>query len=711
MASRYWVGGAATWDATAGTKWATTSGGVGGAAVPVAGDDVFFDVLSVLATVTISGTTTCVCRSINCTGFTGTISHPAATTITIGDGTAGAGSVALLFVAGMTYTVGSVTTSTISYVSTSATVQSITTGGKTMCTSTWNGVGGSWQFADNYSTGGTANSSMTLTNGTLDTNGKTVTVPAFDSNNSNVRTLTLGASVFNCTGVSVTTGWNILTGTNLTLNAGTSSIVVSGANTFAGGSKAYYDISMTNSIATVFNLGGVTSCHNLTFTPGNIQQHTTSITAAITVSNLLTVTSFSSTIRTLLSSGINLIGTPTVITAASVSFTNVDFMDITGAGAASPFTGTSMGDAQGNSGITFDAPATQTFDGTAGSWATAARWTSRVPLPQDDVVINGASGNITATGMLRLGKNINFTGYTGTITRTTNNTAYSFYGSMTLSAGMSMGATPALFGMIGRGRSAYTITSAGQTFFPASTTGNFQVLAPGGTYTLADAFLKNSPTNPTSVDMGAGTFDASTFGVTVDSITSSGTFTRVLATGSGTWTLNALSSNLINFAGSGLTVTGTAVWLVALASASTRFVTGNNTAGLPTLTYTIAGSTGKLSILGNNSFDTLNFSDASNARTLEFAAGGGGNTFRKAFNVRGFAGNLVTIQSSTAAVHNLTLTAREGPVDQCDYLSITNSNAVNGPWYAGNNSTNVSGNTGWIFSIRPPPSSLLTLGL
>jgi hypothetical protein len=29
MANRYWVGGTATWDATAGTKWATTSGGAG----------------------------------------------------------------------------------------------------------------------------------------------------------------------------------------------------------------------------------------------------------------------------------------------------------------------------------------------------------------------------------------------------------------------------------------------------------------------------------------------------------------------------------------------------------------------------------------------------------------------------------------------------------------------------------------------------------
>ena len=40
---RYWVWWTATWDSTAWTKWATTSGGTGGEAVPTEFDDVFFD--------------------------------------------------------------------------------------------------------------------------------------------------------------------------------------------------------------------------------------------------------------------------------------------------------------------------------------------------------------------------------------------------------------------------------------------------------------------------------------------------------------------------------------------------------------------------------------------------------------------------------------------------------------------------------------------
>ena len=43
MALRYWVGGTNTWNGIAGTKWALTSGGAGGLAIPLVGDDVFFD--------------------------------------------------------------------------------------------------------------------------------------------------------------------------------------------------------------------------------------------------------------------------------------------------------------------------------------------------------------------------------------------------------------------------------------------------------------------------------------------------------------------------------------------------------------------------------------------------------------------------------------------------------------------------------------------
>lgn len=74
MASRYWVGGTANWDGTAGSKWSTTSGGSGGSAVPTSADDVFFDANSGSGTVTIAINGNNIGgASLNCTGFTGTL--------------------------------------------------------------------------------------------------------------------------------------------------------------------------------------------------------------------------------------------------------------------------------------------------------------------------------------------------------------------------------------------------------------------------------------------------------------------------------------------------------------------------------------------------------------------------------------------------------------------------------------------------------------
>jgi hypothetical protein len=93
MANRYWVGGTASWDGTAGTKWAATSGGPGGETVPTSADDVFFDNLST-GTCSISGAR--VAKSIDCTGFTGGITGSlAGNTLTVSGG--------ITLVAGMTY--------------------------------------------------------------------------------------------------------------------------------------------------------------------------------------------------------------------------------------------------------------------------------------------------------------------------------------------------------------------------------------------------------------------------------------------------------------------------------------------------------------------------------------------------------------------------------------------------------------------------------
>jgi hypothetical protein len=80
MANRYWVGGVASWDGTAGTKWATTSGGAGGASVPTSADDVFFDINSGSGAVIIASGNTGA-KSVDCTGFTGTLTGTSAISV------------------------------------------------------------------------------------------------------------------------------------------------------------------------------------------------------------------------------------------------------------------------------------------------------------------------------------------------------------------------------------------------------------------------------------------------------------------------------------------------------------------------------------------------------------------------------------------------------------------------------------------------------
>ena len=73
MADRYWVGGSDSWNSTAGTKWATTSGGVGGATVPTSADNVFFDANSGVGPVYMSGPLNA--NNLDYTGFVGEVSQ------------------------------------------------------------------------------------------------------------------------------------------------------------------------------------------------------------------------------------------------------------------------------------------------------------------------------------------------------------------------------------------------------------------------------------------------------------------------------------------------------------------------------------------------------------------------------------------------------------------------------------------------------------
>jgi len=154
MANYYWVGGTANWDTSTGTnRWATTSaGGTFHTNPPGAGDDVFFDAGSGVVNCTISANA--FCRSLNCSNFTGTLTHTNGVTLAIGDGTAGTSNIALKFVSGMTYSPNA-TGSIIDFVSTSTTLQTIDFGTRQACRLRFTAAG-KWAFISAFTTANVA---------------------------------------------------------------------------------------------------------------------------------------------------------------------------------------------------------------------------------------------------------------------------------------------------------------------------------------------------------------------------------------------------------------------------------------------------------------------------------------------------------------------------------------------------------------------------
>lgn len=701
MANRFWVGGTATWDASAGTKWATTSGGAGGAAVPTAADDVFLDGSSGAGTVTLSSSS--VARSLNCTGFTGTLSHPTAATLNIGDGTAGAGNVAITLVAGMTYTLGSATNSPISFISTSATTQTIAWGGKTPGNVNFNGVGGVWQLQDAWTAPVTT---VTLTQGTLDTNGQTCSWSLFNSSGSLTRTLTLGAS--NITVGATGTPWQCSTGVSMTVNAGTSTIILSGANaTFAVGNspKTYNDVVFTGGGTGLLSLSSVSpgiAFNNVTYTGTASKTDVFQINSTAflpPINGTLTITGNSSINRVLFQSGT--VGSTRTLSPAAVSFTHVDFQDIAASGAAAPWTGTQLGDCGGNSGITFTASATQYWSSNGGNWSDSSKWflgsggtggAGRVPLPQDDVMFDASSvssGSQTITAdMPRLGRSLDFTGTTNNPVFSVSSLAVSVFGSLVFASGMTRtGANVITLA----GRSTYIWKNAGVTL-PSVT-----VNAKGGTYTLQDALSMSGNT----LTLTFGTLVANNQNVTIGLFTSSNSNARALNLGSGTWTVNAGNGGVPwqLTTSSGMTLTpGTAlIDLTDTNSGSKTFAGGGLT--YPNVRFQPTGSGGFI-ITDSNTFASLDIA-CTTARTATLPAGGT-QTITGSLTLQGASGQPLSLVSSTPGTTTALTIAGTTSASFTAFQDI-NANTA-GSVYAVTSCTNNGNNHNVIFT-RPSQSA------
>ncbi len=670
---------------SAGT-WSTTgSGGGDSSGPPTASDNVIFE--SGSGAVTIDATA--LARSVDCTAgtgdYAGTLTHNSAINLAIGDGTAGASNVALKFSAGMTYTKGSTTTSSISFVSTSATQQTITLAGKVLGNTTQSGAGSSYLLSDAFAANGTTSTTLTITHGTFNSGNQTIAVGTFNSNAATVRTVTLGTSTLTVNSI------NLTTTTNLTFSAASSTFNC--ASTFTGGGLTYGTVNLAQTSGTL-TVNGANSYGTLTLTGPASKTAIFSMAADQTVSGTFTVNGNSVTNRVKLQSSVE--GTARTITAATVAASHVDIQDITGAGAGSwnlsAITGNS-GDCGGNSGITFTTAATQTATGTASfSWSTHG-WTSRVPLPQDDVIVNNAfiAGRTVTTDMPRWGKNITF-GCTGS-PALSNSIAGTIYGSLDLTgvASTAGGGT-----LVFESSGSSSITTVGLSI-PWSFTFN----RPGNTYTLQDALSMT-----VGITLNYGTFDANDFNVTATFFSSNNSDTRILNMGNGTWTLTNTGSIWTTAVITGFTLNpeGSTI-VVNNATATSKTFAGG---GLTYNNLTVSGD--NVIISGANTFNTLAVNTAGLANGLKLTV----SIIQTitSLTTNGSVGNLAKLVSTTGGTQATIKKAASGVI-VTDYMSIQDIalSTVNSPnWYAGANSTNVSGNTNITFAAQTyapqPPNAV-----
>ena len=216
-----------------------------------------------------------------------------------------------------------------------------------------------------------------------------------------------------------------------------------------------------------------------------------------------------------------------------------------------------------------------------------------------------------------------------------------------------------------------------------------------GTTSLVDAL--NTGTSR-DVTVTQGIFTANDQNITARAFLSSNSNTRTVTLGSSTVTCTQTTGNIWNFGTTtGLTFNANTsnIVLAATGASAVTFAGGGRTYN----TVTVGGTgTNQINISGSNTFDTLT-STRSVAYTINISTASSTQTITN-FTVSGSAGNLVTLARTSGTA---TLAKAGGGIVSVDYLSISNSTATPATltWYAGANSTNGGGNSGWIFTAPP----------
>jgi hypothetical protein len=616
-----------------------------------------------------------------------------------------------------------------------ATTSTLVAGGRTVDFPVVVNGAGTFQLSDALTLAATR--VFTLTAGTLDLNGFTLTVAVFNSSNSNIRSIAFGSQQIALTGNAATI-WDNSGATNFSYTGtfkvvatyagatGTRTLAQGGTEatvqpiSTAGGAGFILDTTSTD-IKTLtgswgdIDLTGVTGTYTegVATCFGNFNAGSTATIASSSSALTFASTSGTKTITTngqtlnfpLTFGGIGgrwqLQDSLTSGTTRQLSLT-AGTLDLNGytlttglfySSASSIWQVRALAFGSGNITLTGSGTVWNTLN------ASALVDFSRTGTPTVNVANNSATATTISTGPMTEGKALDFNFTTGTYTLTDTSAVYrsvnltgfggtfannarTYYGSLNVgsTATMTAGANAQTFAATS---GTWSITTNGRTLdFPLTFNGA------GGTWQLADALTVGSTR---AFTLTAGTFDANIYNVTIGTMSSSNSNVRTLALGSGTWTVSGSGASAWTFSTStNATVTGTAT--ISMTSASAKTFAGGGLAW-PTLNQ---GGSGALTILGSNTFGTLSKSVA--PCTITFGAGTTQTV--STLNVSGTSGSITTINSSTVGTR-ATLNLIGGDVT-LSYVSLKDNSATGGYSYSAkllDGNVNAGNNLGWNFGL------------
>lgn len=706
MADRYWVGGTDNWDGTAGTKWSTTDGGAGGAAVPTSADDVYFTASST-GTCTISAGNTG-CKSLICTGFTGTLAGSAALTVSGG----------LTLASGMTYSY----TGTMTFDATS-TGWTITSAGLTLDHDvTFNGAGGGWGLADNTEWGD--NNIFTLTQGRFDTNDYTMGGGRFSSSNTNTRVLSIGSSVvtwkFN-SGAPVPI-WTTATATNLTILYSSGIIEFTGAysRTVSPGAAVLPHIRLTSG-SNAINLGNanVASLSQASSYTGALANTALSIREGISLHSssgtpsagslawAFTATSGSHT----LSSGGKTLDFPINLSLGGSSTATWTLGGHLTMGASRDFTVYSGTFALSSYDLTVGvfSSSTTTYAravdfGSGGIYLTRTSSSSVLNFAATNLTITPGTGKIVLSGASSITRIVNGDGVAlPSLEITAGSGATTFTSVNVNDFGITSGYTGTLTNQAITIRGSVSLPSSGPTFSSgsntwtlAATSGTKTVSLGGqttswpwvfGSGTSAATWQLTGDMNVGSntITVSYGTLSAISYNVTAGKILSTGSGARGISLGSGTWTLGGTTP--WEDSGSNLTVTAGTSGLVSSSTSTVDFKSSGKTF------YGVEFNGSQVTIRGSNTFHELTYVKADGVLYFE----GNSTTTVTTWSVEGTSGHLLTVSSLTSLYHYLVSASPQVG----NYLQIMWSSASPDANWSTTNSTDLGNNVGWFTNDFP----------